>query len=80
MMTKLTFLEETYEAHVIVKDSDSITGYDESGSELFRFSGISDMSLFTLEGNIQSPKPTESNRLDELEAVVNGILLGGVIL
>lgn len=53
MMAKLTFLGEIYEAYLIVKGVDSIIGYDENGLELFKFSGITDMSIFILEGNIR---------------------------
>lgn len=67
MMT-LIYNGEKLVAERIVKTNDGIIGYN-GQVEIFKFSGISDFSLFTLaEGQeFDLPEPTEKERIEELE-------------
>lgn len=65
-MKVLNFNKLQYEAECIVKTNDSITGYN-GDVVVFKFSGVSDFSAFTLadEQEFDVPEPTESEKLIE---------------
>lgn len=64
-MSTLTFLSEDYEAERIVKTSDSIIGYI-GNSEVFSFRGVTDFSLFQINGEWDEPEPSTEDTLGTL--------------
>ena len=63
------FLDTIYECSKAVKGSDYIRLFDANGNCIASFEGISDFSLFTIDGGEWStPEPTQEERIAELEA------------
>lgn len=69
---------ERMEAEKIVKKGDSIIGYI-GDNEVFSFRGISDWSLFAIEGGDFDPDPDveKEQRLADIEMAIAAILGGG---
>lgn len=66
----LNYANERHEADKVVKTDDSIIGYI-NDKEVFSFRGISDFSLFSLEGGFYSEIPTDKERIRQLEIELN---------
>lgn len=64
-MKTLTFLSEDYEAERIVKTENSIIGYI-GKDEVFSFRGISDFSVFEIDGKWDEPEPSVEDTLGTL--------------
>lgn len=63
------FLNENYECAKAVKGADYIHLFDANGNCIASFDGISDFSLFTIDGGEwTTPEPTQEERIAELEA------------
>lgn len=69
-MKILLFDENEYEAEKIVKDIDSIRGYNSTGEEIFSFTGVTDFTLFSLKDGVEwdlpDPKPYVPKVIDDL--------------
>lgn len=78
-MKTLVYNSERLEAEKIIKKSNAIIGYI-GETEVFSFKGISDWSLFTIEGGDFDPNPEREweQRIADLEAAIAAIL-GGVV-
>lgn len=68
---------ERLEAEKIIKKADSIIGYIGT-NEVFAFRGISDWTLFAIEGGDFDPDPEQEKeqRIADLEAAIAAILGG----
>lgn len=77
-MKRLYFLNEIYEAEKIIKKGDSIIGYN-GDSEDFTFKGITNWSLFSIEGGFDpDPEQEKEQHIADIEAAI-AALLGGAI-
>lgn len=74
-MKQLHFNGQVFEGERLVRNADSITGYD-AKKEIFAFRGVSDFSGFTLgEGQeFDVASPSESERIAMLEDTINFLL------
>ena len=70
---------ERLEAEKIIKKADSIIGYIGT-NEVFVFRGISDWTLFAIEGGDFDPDPEQEKeqRIADLEAAIAAILGGAM--
>jgi len=70
---------ERLEAEKIIKKADSIIGYIGT-NEVFAFRGISDWTLFAIEGGDFDPDPEQEKeqRIADLEAAIVAILGGAM--
>lgn len=64
-MRTLIYIDEQLHAERIVKTSDSITGYN-GKDEVFSFHGISDFSLFQIDGEWDEPEQSVEDTLGTL--------------
>lgn len=76
-MKTLYFNNKAFQAEKIIKKADSIIGYIGS-NEVFAFRGISDWTLFRVEGGEFDPDPEaeKEQRIADLEAAIATILGG----
>jgi cell division protein FtsB len=65
-MKTLTFAEKEYNADRVVKTDTDIIGYVDD-TEVFAFRGITDFSLFELEGDFDPPSQSLSEQLESLK-------------
>lgn len=76
-MKKLNFNGQIFESERIIKTNDSIIGYN-GDVVVFKFSGISDFSGFTLADGQMFDEPiiSDAERITELEQIINMLLMG----
>lgn len=70
-MKTLNFNDEQFQAEKIIKTENSIIGQDSNDNVLFTFKGISDFTLFTLDGNqefdVAEPSKAELKELIDIQ-------------
>lgn len=78
-MKSLIYNGERLEAEKIIKKTDAIIGYI-GDTEVFSFKGISDWSIFAIEGGDFDPdlEAEREQRITDLEAAVAAILGGAL--
>lgn len=78
-MKVLIYGQERLSAEKIVKKADTIIGYI-GEKEVFAFRGITDWSIFSIEGGDFDPDPEQEKeqRIADLEAAIAAILGGAI--